>query len=121
MRSVPDRPAYTDQAVDAVLAAAHGEHDLAGWVARVRARLPPSSDHRSTWWPGGRARGRPPTCWPWCTARPALRRGPLGVPPMSTRATRRTHATALLRPPRITGRTKVVGLAVNGERSESRQ
>ncbi|MGH3354678.1 MAG: hypothetical protein ACRDOJ_02210 [Nocardioidaceae bacterium] len=35
MRSVHDRPAYTDQAVDAVLAAAHGEHDLAEWVARV--------------------------------------------------------------------------------------
>jgi aminoglycoside phosphotransferase (APT) family kinase protein len=31
----PERPYYTDEAVDAVLAAAHGEHDLADWIARV--------------------------------------------------------------------------------------
>ncbi|MGH3365667.1 MAG: hypothetical protein ACRDOY_00500 [Nocardioidaceae bacterium] len=39
---------------------------------------------------------------------------------MSSRATGNASATALLRPPRITGRTKVAGLAVQGERSESR-
>ncbi|MGH3365668.1 MAG: hypothetical protein ACRDOY_00505 [Nocardioidaceae bacterium] len=31
----PDRAVYTDQAVDAVLAAAHGEHDLAEWIVLV--------------------------------------------------------------------------------------
>jgi hypothetical protein len=39
---------------------------------------------------------------------------------MSSQATSYAHTTALLRPPRITGRTKVAGLAVQGERSESR-
>src|SRR5262249_16878933 len=58
---------------------------------------------------------------PRSVIRQPARRSAAGVrrPEPQTRP-RPASATALLRPPRITGRTLVAGLAVKGERSESR-